>query len=185
MALDLFRRRTVGTVGTPSPARHWTPEGTTVAQRYRNAGGAIVLVFTAPAASTGKRQHYGVACLGCTYRAASSPTNVVLDESAAGDLANQHAATCRAMQRPLPDRPGDDQAAVIIRRRLEANQPTVAPVYVTLTDFHPDRVDLQRTSAWIKAHLLTVAAATPALLHATAESNGGTRFTIRPRPDHT
>lgn len=185
MALALFRRRAVGTVATPSPARHWTPEGTTVAQRYRNLSGAIVLVFTAPAASTGRRQHYGVACLGCTYRADSSPTNVVLDEPVAGDLANQHAATCRAMQRPLPDRPSDDQAAAIIRRRLEANQPTVAPVYVTLTDFHPDRVDLQRTSVWIKSHLLTVAADAPALLHATADSNGGPRFTIRPRPAHT
>lgn len=182
MALTLFRRRTVG---TPSPARHWTPEGTIVAQRYRNAGGAIVLVFTAPAASTGRRQHYGVACLGCTYRAASSPTNVVLDEPVAGDLANQHAATCRAMQRPLPERPTDAQAAVIIRARLEANQLTQAPVYVTLTDFHPDRMDLQRTSVWIKSHLLTVATDTPALLHATTDSNGGTRFTIRLRPAHT
>lgn len=180
MALTLFRRRTVGTMATPSPARHWTPEGTTVAQRYRNAGGAIVLVFTAPAASTGRRQHYGVACLGCTYRAASSPTNVVLDEPVAGDLANQHAATCRAMQRPLPDRPTDDQAAAIIRRRLEANQVTQAPVVVTLTDFHPDRIDLQRTSAWIKAHLLTVATGIPALLDATTDDYGYTRFTIRP-----
>lgn len=181
MALDLaLFRRTAGTVATPPSARHWTPEGITVAQRYRNAGGAIVLVFTAPATSTGPYQHYGVVCLGCTYRAASSVTRIVLNEPEAGDLANQHAATCRALQRPLPERPSDEEAALIIRRRLETKQPTAAPVYVTLTDFHPDRVDLQRTSAWIKAHLLTVATDTPALLTVATDSYGLTRFTIHP-----
>ncbi|WP_217239811.1 hypothetical protein [Streptomyces sp. AC555_RSS877] len=97
----------------------WTPDGTIVVQRYRGVvgeqEGAIVLVYTAD----GDRgtSSFAAACLGCTYRAASSTSRNRLTEKEAADLANSHAAGCRALDRGIPASPDDDQAAKIVRAR--------------------------------------------------------------------
>ncbi|WP_371572703.1 hypothetical protein [Streptomyces sp. NBC_01314] len=82
----------------------WTPDGTIVVQRCRGVvgerEGAIVLVYTAD----GDRgtSSFAAACLGCTYRAASSSHSSRLKEKEAADLANTHAAGCRVLDRGIP-----------------------------------------------------------------------------------
>ncbi|GAA1143522.1 hypothetical protein GCM10009577_79370 [Streptomyces javensis] len=112
MALSLFTRRPA--VQDPTT---WTPPGTIVVQRYRNivgpAEGAIVLVYTVD--SDRRSGYFATACLGCTYRAASSDRLSRLTEKAAADLANAHAASCRAMNCGVPAGPDDTEAAQMVR----------------------------------------------------------------------
>ncbi|QHC23233.1 hypothetical protein [Streptomyces sp. GS7] len=164
----------------------WTPPGTTVAQRYRNTlgaqEGAVVLVYTAD----GDRgtAYFAVACLGCTYRDGANH-NSWLSESDAADLANTHAANCRAMNRGIPAAPDDTEAAKIVRSRLWSlhKYGTRNAHYVSLSDFHADRVDLQRPADFIKHTMLQLAQSEPAFL--TPEpysSDTGTRFRVQPHP---
>ncbi|MDX2521628.1 hypothetical protein PV355_41980 [Streptomyces stelliscabiei] len=168
----------------------WTPDGTTVVQRYRGAvgerEGAIVLVYTAD----GDRgaSSFATACLGCTYRAASSTSSSRLTEKEAADLANTHAAGCRALDRGIPAAPDDDQAAKIVRARLWGLRlyGTTSPHYVYLSNFHADRVDLQRPADFIKETMLQLAKTEPAFLTARPHDSGtGTQFLVLPHPPRT
>ncbi|MEU1567982.1 hypothetical protein ABZ504_48050 [Streptomyces mirabilis] len=164
----------------------WTPDGTIVVQRYRGVvgerEGAIVLVYTA----YGDRgtSSFAAACLGCTYRAASTGRSSRLTEKEAADLANRHAAGCRALDRGIPAAPDDDQAAKIVRDRLWGLRMSGTgrhPVY--LSDFHADRVDLQRPSDFIKETMLQLVKAEPDFLAARLSHSGtGTQFLVLPHP---
>ncbi|MEU6353196.1 hypothetical protein ABZ896_28370 [Streptomyces sp. NPDC047072] len=168
----------------------WTPDGTTVVQRYRGAvgerEGAIVLVYTAD----GDRgmSYFAAACLGCTYRAASSTSRTRLTEQEAADLANTHAANCRALDRGIPTAPDDDQAAKIVRARLAGMRKhgTTSRQHVHLSDFHADRVDLQRPADFIKVRMLRLAQDEPDFLTAQPTASGtGTQFLLLPHPPRT
>ncbi|WP_326615344.1 hypothetical protein OG949_41285 (plasmid) [Streptomyces scopuliridis] len=179
MALNLFARRP----DVQDPAT-WTPPGTTVVQRYRALEGATILVYTADGDSS--TAYFAAACLGCTYREArNSQRSVRLSESDAADLANTHAANCRAMAREIPETPDDDQAAKIVRSRLWSLRKygTTCPHYVNLTAFHEDRVDLQRPAGFIKQTMHQLVQDEPDFLTAEPYSSGtGTRFLVQPHP---
>ncbi|MFD3931713.1 hypothetical protein [Streptomyces sp. NPDC058614] len=166
----------------------WTPDGTTVVQRYRGAvgerEGAIVLVYTAD--SDRGSSAFVAACLGCTYRVTRNERDTAwLSQAEAADFANQHAAGCRALDRGIPAAPDDDQAATIVRARLWGLRPhgTTTPHYVYLRDFHADRVDLQRPAGFIKETMLHLAKAEPDFLTAQPDASGtGTQFLVQPYP---
>jgi hypothetical protein len=183
----LFASRTARPAEAPA-AHEWTPRGTVVAQRYRALEGATVLVYTA---DTGDDRHwYATACLGCTYRAATSG-NFHMDETEAATLANTHAANCRAMPRPVPERPDHTTAAQLIRtvlmdsRRYGPDRPCGSDRanVVQMVAFHAYRVGLQRTTGWI-THLLTqMADGEPSFISAAPNySRTGTDFTVLPFP---
>ncbi|MGV9883330.1 hypothetical protein [Streptomyces sp. NPDC003006] len=166
----------------PAPAlvpETWTPEGTLVSQRYRALEGAIVLVYTADAGRASAK--CAVACLGCTYRAATNAAHNPMSETDAAKAANAHAASCRAIPRGVPAGPDDTAAAEMIRTRLWARRYGKTPYPVHISDFNAIRVDLQRATDWIKALLTDLAQSDPGFLAATPTSFGeGTRFTVRP-----
>jgi hypothetical protein len=182
MALSLFTRRPA--VQDPTT---WTPPGTIVVQRYRNivgpAEGAIVLVYTAD--SDRRSGYFATACLGCTYRAASSDRLSRLTEKAAADLANAHAASCRAMNCGVPAAPDDTEAAQMVRSRLWGLRPhcTTSLHYVHLTDFRADRVALQRDDDFIKHAMVQLTQSEPHFLTSQPNSSGtGIRFLVQPHP---
>ncbi|MEV6841381.1 hypothetical protein AB0N17_44190 [Streptomyces sp. NPDC051133] len=157
----------------------WTPEGTIVSQRYRALEGATVLVYTADTDQGTAR--YAAACLGCIHRTDRNASGNVMTEAEAAQDANAHAATCRAVPRGIPARPDDTEAAKMIRTRLWARRYGTAPHQVRLSDFTGLRVDLQRSTDWIKAVLSDIAKADPGFLAAAPASSGhGTRFTVQP-----
>ncbi|MFD3658430.1 hypothetical protein [Streptomyces sp. NPDC058620] len=165
MLSSLFARRS----DVQDPAL-WTPPGTTVVQRYRNTlgegEGAIVLVYT----GDGDRglTYFAAACLGCTYRAASDSHRSRLTEP---EAANNHAASCRAMNRGIPAAPDDTEAATIVRSRLWdlRQHGAYSPHYVTLRDFNIDRVDLQRPAEFIKQTMSVFRLATDGMTAARAQ----------------
>lgn len=162
----------------PSP-ESWTPQGTVVSQRYRALEGATVLVYTADADRG--TTHHAAACLGCTYRADQNTAHNPMSEAEAAKAANAHAAACRAVPRGVPARPDDTEAAELIRTRLWRHRYGTQPHPVHLADFHALRVDLQRTTDWIKALLTGLAETDPGFLTATPTSSGqGVRFTVQP-----
>ncbi|MFI9080951.1 hypothetical protein ACIGW8_31535 [Streptomyces sioyaensis] len=160
----------------------WTPEGVTISQRFLGLTGAVTLVYTADAGVNGT--YYAIACLGCTFLTRSKGSdNYISTEQAAGEIANSHAAQCRALPRALPARPDDDTAREIVRRRLHHNRRSDRDVTVHLTDFHLDRIALQRTTAWIEKELQRLADEQPEILTAKPRTYGtGTEFTILPFP---
>ncbi|WP_331720263.1 hypothetical protein OG985_50000 (plasmid) [Streptomyces sp. NBC_00289] len=175
MSSGLLNRRPTA----PAPET-WTPEGTIVLQRYRNAlgpaEGAIVLVYTADTL----RSRYAVACLGCSYREAGTGSGWFTENDAGRD-ANAHATHCRALNRGVPERPDADTAEALIRAQVENTRDPVKAGPVHLGDFHGLRVDLQRTTDWIKHALFRIAQSQPDLLTATpASPGGGTRFDVQP-----
>lgn len=182
MLSSLFARRPAAS----DPALFWTPPGTTVVQRYRNTlgplEGAVVLVYT----SAGDRSSsYAAACLGCTYRAARNDRRARLGETEAADLANEHAAHCRAIHRGLPAIPDDDTAAQIVLSRLRSLRPYgPSPYAVHLTDFLEDRVDLQRDDDLVKQVMFEIARTESAFLKTEPAYSGstGTRFLLQPPP---
>jgi hypothetical protein len=184
MALSLFARRPAAV----DPAA-WTPPGTRVVQRYRNAlgihEGAVVLVYTADGGPGPGRSHFAAACLGCTFRAVALNSRTWLTENEAADIANGHAAGCRAMNRSIPAAPDDTQAARIVRNRLCALRPygTSSPEYVALSDFLEDRVDLQRPDGFIEQVMLQLTQSEPDFLTSVPTYGGtGTRFLAQPYP---
>ncbi|MEU5583024.1 hypothetical protein ABZ791_36125 [Streptomyces huasconensis] len=178
--MALFTR--LAPAAAPSPtlaSATWTPEGTFVSQRYRALEGAIVLVYTADADRALAK--YAVACLGCTYRAATNAVHNLMSETDAAKAANAHAASCRAIPRGVPARPDDTEAAEMIRIRLWARRYGKSPHSVRICDFNAIRVELQRPTDWIKALLTDLAQSHPGFLTATPTSSGqGTRFTVQP-----
>ncbi|WP_381805558.1 hypothetical protein [Streptomyces niveus] len=184
MALSLFTRRPT----VPPDTATWTPAGTTVVQRYRGAvgagEGAIVLVYTADGDQGSSS--FAAACLGCTYRVTRNQYDTAwLSETQAADLANTHAAGCRALDRGIPARPGDDQAAKIVRDRLWGLRPrgTTSPDYVFLRNFHADRVALQRPADFINESMLQLAESEPDFVTVQPHSSGrGVQFLVQPHP---
>ncbi|MFF0170718.1 hypothetical protein [Streptomyces prasinus] len=182
MLSSLFTRRPAAS----DPALFWTPPGTTVVQRYRNTlgplEGAIVLVYTS---ASDPSSAYAAACLGCTYRAARNDHRARLEEAEAADLANTHAARCRAINRGLPAVSDDDTVAQIVRNRLGKLRPYGPSAYpVHLTDFLEDRVDLQRDDDFIKQAMFEIARTDRGFLKAAPAYSGdtGTRFLLQPPP---
>ncbi|MGA4953742.1 hypothetical protein [Streptomyces lydicamycinicus] len=179
--------RTAETPTTPEPTQPspqtWTPEGVIVAQRYLGLAGAITLVYTADTGANG--EYYAVACLGCTYRTARDEKSTykdLLSQQLAGHLANEHSGNCRALPRPLPERPDDEAARDIVRRRLHAKRRSTDDV-VFLTDFHLERLALQRTTTWIETELQLLADEHPDVLTAKPRAYGtGYEFTLHPFP---
>ncbi|MFI6881140.1 hypothetical protein ACIBL6_47620 [Streptomyces sp. NPDC050400] len=183
--MKLFTRR-----ASIPDAAVWTPPGTTVVQRYRNAlghkEGAVVLVYTA-----GERRcsYFATACLGCTYRAASTARASRLTEAEAADLANTHAVGCRAMGHGVPAAPGDFNAAQIVRDRLRILRPRhlpaapASPHSVLISNFHVDRVALQRDDAFIQQAMTEIARTEPDFVTTELNFSGtGTQFVIQPHP---
>ncbi|MFI7301356.1 hypothetical protein [Streptomyces sp. NPDC050121] len=184
MALSsLFTRRSA----MPDPAT-WTPEGTTVVQRYRNVlgapDGAVVLVYTHD--NDRNTAYYAAACLGCTFRVARNRHGSVrLSENDAADLANTHAASCRAMNRGVPAAPDNYLAAKMVRDRLRSMREygTTSPRHVSLSDLHADRVDLQRSDDFIKQMMLHLVSSEPDFLTTEPHARGtGTYFLLQPHP---
>lgn len=164
----------------PAPAPEtWTPEGTLVSQRYRALEGATVLVYTADAIP-GTAQ-YAAACLGCTHRADRNAARNPMTETDAAQAANDHASACRALPRGVPARPDDTAAAELVRTRLWNRRFDSNPRLVHVCDFDALRIDLQRTTDWIKALLADLAQAEPGFLTATPPSpSQEARFTLQP-----
>ncbi|MEU6331506.1 hypothetical protein ABZ851_30145 [Streptomyces sp. NPDC047049] len=175
--------RTAPTDPQADPAREarpetWTPEGVTVSQRFLGLAGAIALVYTADAGVNGA--YYAVTCLGCWFsiKSKGGPYNYFASPREAGVVANEHAAQCRALNGPLPERPDDATARKFIRRILD-RQRRSEDVTVSLNEFHLDRLALQRSTAWIEDELQRLAAEQPDFLAAKPRSYGpGTEFTI-------
>ena len=164
----------------PNPAT-WTPEGTTVVQRYRALADATVLVYTAANAS--RYDGYAAACLGCTYRI-SRQDRRSLDEAEAADFANHHAGTCRAMPRGIPERAEEEQALQLLHVRLKETRTHDRTRLVRASDLHTLRIDLQRPEAWFTEAMRQLAAAEPNFL--TLEPNPdparSPSFRVQPRP---
>jgi hypothetical protein len=184
MALTLFSRTRTATEPeyTPEPwpeiGETWKPEGVIVSQRFLGLAGAVVLVYTAEAGVNGV--YYAVACLGCTYLTRSKGgDHYISSEQTAGEIANAHAAQCRALPRDLPPRPDDATAREIVGRRLHRERRSDHDVTVGLTAFHLDRLALQRSTAWIEEELQRLADEKPEILTAKPRTYGtGTEFTI-------
>ncbi|WNI27323.1 hypothetical protein [Streptomyces sp. ITFR-16] len=167
---------------TPEPwpeiGETWKPEGVIISQRFLGLAGAVVLVYTADAGVNGT--YYAVACLGCSYRARyKDRDNPIYTEQTGGEIANAHAAQCRALPRDLPTRPDDDAAREIVRRRLHSERRSDYDGIVYLTSFHLDRLALQRSTEWIEEELQRLADEQPEILTAKPRTYGtGTEFTI-------
>ncbi|MFI2031900.1 hypothetical protein [Streptomyces buecherae] len=188
MALTLFSRtrNTPEPKHTPQPqperGETWKPEGVIVTQRFIGLAGAIVLVYTADAGVNGTT--YAVACLGCPFRTRTNNRDYSIStEQAGAEIANAHAAQCRALPRDLPARPDDDTAREIVRRRLNAERQSDYDTLVYLTSFHLDRLALQRSTEWIEEEMQRLADEQPDSLTAQPRSYApGTEFTILRRP---
>jgi hypothetical protein len=91
------------------------------------------------------------------------------------------------MDRGVPVMPDDDQAAKIVRSRLWTKRTHgTSPHSVYLSDFHADRVDLQRPDNFIKHAMFQIVQAGPDFLTAEPEYGGtGTRFLVQPFPART
>ncbi|MFB8123327.1 hypothetical protein ACFVG1_23910 [Streptomyces bacillaris] len=183
MAPTLFRTRTAPEPEyTPEPwpeiGETWKPEGVIVSQRFLGLAGAVVLVYTADAGVNGIT--YAVACLGCSFSTRTKNGDYsITTEQAGGEIANAHAAQCRALPRDLPTRPDDDTAREIVRRRLHSERRSDYDVTVYLTSFHLDRLALQRSTEWIEEELQRLADEKPEILTAKPRTYGtGTEFTI-------
>ncbi|MFE9334786.1 hypothetical protein [Streptomyces sp. NPDC006925] len=149
----------------PRSGENWQPEGVTIAERYYNQAHAVVLVYTTAARKTGT--YYTVACLGCHYASAQDGQrtyNLPYSLADAAKVANEHATTCRALPRDIPDRPDDDT----IRERLHAwvrgaRRPG-EDVELWIFDLELVRLALQRTNDWIAAELRQLAVDQPETL---------------------
>lgn len=163
-------------------AQTWTPEGVTITQRFQALVNAIVVVYTADAGANDA--HYAMSCLGCDLGRMTGTDQGLLTQDGARQLANSHAAQCRALLKPLPDRPDDDVARRIVRANLDQQRRTDRDVDVYLTTFHLDRLALQRPTSWIEAELDRLARTDPAFLTAEPRDYDDTslRYLIR-RPD--
>jgi hypothetical protein len=141
----------------------WMPEGVTVSERYHNLALAVVLVYTTDASGSA----CAVSCLGCHFQSNkdnrstySSPYS--LDN--ASKVANEHASTCRALPRPLPDRPDDATARELLRTQVRGMRRREENVILFIHAFDLGRLRLQRTKEWIETELHLLADDDPGLL---------------------
>ncbi|MCY0946999.1 hypothetical protein [Streptomyces antarcticus] len=157
MALTLFARRPES-VEAPAPERDpwpeigetWKPEGVTIAQRYYNQAHAVVLVYTTDDGKSGT--YYSIACLGCHYATREDGArtyNTRYGLADAGRVANEHATTCRALPRDIPDRPDDDTVRERLHSWVRGARHRDKDVQLWVGDLDLIRLTLQRTNDWI------------------------------------
>ncbi|MGW3491351.1 hypothetical protein [Streptomyces sp. NPDC001054] len=171
MALTFFIRRSepAPTEEVLDPARwpetgeSWTPEGVTVAERYHNLAGAVVLVYTADT-STSPGTYYAVACLGCHYATRQDSMYSRYTLTAAAKVANTHASSCRALPRTIPARPDDDTVRERLHSWVRENRRQDEGVQIWIRDLDLMRLTLQRTTKWIEAVLHQLAEDQPDVL---------------------
>jgi hypothetical protein len=83
----------------------------------------------------------------------------------------------------VPERPDAATAEAVIRVQVENKREYSRARLVHLLDFHVVRVDLQRSTDWIKHALFRLAQTAPDLLTATPTGFGnGTRLYVQPYP---
>ncbi|MCQ8833766.1 hypothetical protein [Streptomyces malaysiensis] len=167
MVLALFRRTrdasTEPPVIEPWPelGETWMPEGVTVIERHWNqAMSAIVLVYSADASC----YHHVVACLGCHFSAVQDPDSAYssgLKLTDANRIATEHATSCRALSRAIPDRPDDDSAREQLRKWALSWQRKADKVQIMVSYFDRHRLTLQRSNEWIEAELQQLAVDRP------------------------
>ncbi|WDM16486.1 hypothetical protein J3S85_36380 [Streptomyces lavenduligriseus] len=185
MALTLFSRRPA-----PAPAaapvepepwfetgETWTPEGVTVVERYWTQVHAVVLVYTA---AQGYR--HSVACLGCHYQETQYKVRYssLLTLEQAAELANAHAAQCRAVPREIPARPDEPAARELLRAAVRGMRKRDYGAFC-FSDLDTQRLVLQRTNDWIVDELGRMADEEPDVLKASV-SEYGTTFYIQELP---
>ncbi len=192
--IDLFSRKPA-TPAVPAEApvpeawpeigETWKPEGLPVTERYYNQAHAVVLV-----ASTGQdlfgTSYYMVACLGCHFlstRTKYHSSYIRYTLSKAAKTANDHAGTCRALPRELPPRPDEGTARGLLRSWVTAMQRRDLDLDVDLAEFDSGRLELQRTTEWIRTELEVLAAERSDLLSARRDERTGTvLFRVLPLP---
>jgi hypothetical protein len=144
----------------PELGETWMPEGVTVVERHWNqAMSAIVLVYSA-----GESSYHVVACLGCHFSVAQDPFRSHLGGMKLTDanrVATEHATTCRALPRGIPDRPDDDRAREQLRKWALSWRRKADKVQIMLSDFDLHRLTLQRSNEWIEAELQQLAVDRP------------------------
>lgn len=182
MALRLFARRpdpveAPAAEPWPETGETWIPEGTTVVERYYNLGHAVVLVYS----STGC---HVVACLGCHYQATRRKTycTSLLTLEQAAQLANNHAADCRALPREIPARPDEPAARDLLRAAVRGLRNRDESVHLCLFHLDSHRLALQRTNDWIAAELERLADDEPEVLKVSV-SEWGTDFRLQKLPE--
>ncbi|MFD5937231.1 hypothetical protein [Streptomyces sp. NPDC060333] len=182
MALTLFARRPEPVEAPapepwPEPGETWKPEGVTVVERYYNLGHAVVLVFLSSGCHV-------VSCLGCHYQAtklkAHYSTMLTLDGAA--DLANTHAAGCRALPRDIPARPDEEAARELLRATVRAMRKRDERVNFYLYLLDTQRLALQRTNEWIVGELERLADDEPEVLKVSVNT-WGTEFYLQKLPE--
>ncbi|MGW2425563.1 hypothetical protein ACWC0C_41060 [Streptomyces sp. NPDC001709] len=110
-----------------------------------------------------------VACLGCHFQSdrdgrSTYASHYTLEN--AGNVANEHASTCRALPRPLPARPDDAAARELLHTWVRGMRRRDENVNLYVHDFDLGRLRLQRTNAWIETELRRLADGEPGLLRA-------------------
>ncbi|MFI0020195.1 hypothetical protein [Streptomyces griseus] len=197
MALNnLFTRRSAlaaqvedpGATRWPETGETWKPEGLPVAERYYNQAHAVVLV-----ASTGQdpygNLYYLVACLGCHHlgtRTERHDSHVRHTLRTAAKAANTHAATCRALPREIPPRPDENTARRLLHSWVAAmsGRAYYQDADLDVSDFDSGRLELQRTTEWIRTELTALATEQSSLLSARPDERTGTvRFRVLPQAD--
>ncbi|ASY37061.1 MULTISPECIES: hypothetical protein [unclassified Streptomyces] len=173
MALTFFTRRpepalteeVLDRARWPETGESWTPEGVTVAERYYNLAGAVVLVYTT--STTAYDTYYAVACLGCHYATREEQvysTYSRYELADAAKVANAHASSCRALPRTIPARPGDDTVRERLHSWVRRARHRDEDVQLWISDLDLIRLTLQRPTAWIEAQLQQLADDQPDVL---------------------
>jgi hypothetical protein len=182
MALSLFARRpkpveAPATEPWPEIGETWKPEGVTVVERYYNLGNAVVLLYR----SAG---YHVVACLGCHYNATQLKAHYsrMLTLEQAAELANTHAASCRALPRDIPARPDEEAARELLRTTVRAMRKRDERVNFYLFLLDSQRMALQRTNDWIVGELERLADDEPEVLKVSV-SKWGTDFYLQKLPE--
>ncbi|ALC32312.1 hypothetical protein [Streptomyces sp. CFMR 7] len=170
----------------PEIGETWKPEGLPVAERYYNQAHAVVLVALTGQDPCGT-SYYLVACLGCHFlstRTKYHSSYIRYGLQQAAEAANTHAGTCRALPRELLARPDEDTARNLLRSWVTAmpRRDLHRDIDLDLAEFDSGRLELQRTSEWLRAELEVLADERRDLLSARRDEGGTVRFRLLPLP---
>ncbi|MFB8024057.1 hypothetical protein ACFC36_36405 [Streptomyces rubiginosohelvolus] len=174
MALTLFTRRrasveppAVEPKPWPETGETWMPEGVTVVERYYNLGNAVVLVHHSGG-------YHVVSCLGCHYEATrvEAVYSSMLLLGQAAELANTHAAGCRALPREIPARPDDQAARDLLHTLVLDMRKRAEGEHLYLYQLDTQRLVLQRTNDWIVRELKSLADTEPEVLTVSVDAWG-------------
>lgn len=169
MVLALFNRARRASAEPPASepwselGETWMPEGVTVVERHWNqAMSAIVLVYSA-----GQNNVHVVSCLGCHFSVEQDPEPGHLGRlklTDANRIATQHATSCRALPRAIPDRPDEDCAREQLHKWVLSWPRKADNVQIMLSYLDLHRLSLQRSNEWIEAELQQLAVDRPDVL---------------------